>query len=293
MRKWPLLLVAALSLSSCEHVISDYIKFKQTQTEQDEVSDTEGTAIVTAHKKEEPAKDGLVVKHRSDGTLGNETHYKNGVKHGLAKNYSKDGKKLLSEIMYEEGHITGIAKNYYPSGKVSHEMSYQHDTLHGDTKWFYEDGKLYQLTPYKKGLMEGVKITYNKAGKVISEVPYHKDEVALGTKEYAADGSLKKLPEIVIEPVDRRLIDGSYLLRVSMSDRNPKARFYTGKLAEGKYFGNNLTWYPAQGGVVELRYDLPPGTFVMEKLNIVATSFTKAGNPLMIQKSYNLAVENK
>jgi hypothetical protein len=292
MRKLPLLLFAALSLSSCEHVV-DYIKFKRA-LDKEQAGSPEATPVTTAaHEKEEPARDGLVVKYRSDGTLGNETNFKNGVKHGLAKNYSKDGKKLLSEVMHVDGRITGIARNYYPSGKVSNEMSYLNDTLHGDSKWFYEDGKLYQLTPYSKGLMEGTKITYNKSGKIVSEVPYHKDEVALGTKEYTADGSLKKMPEIVIEPIDRRLIDGTYVLKVSMSDRNPKARFFTGKLDQGKYLGNDITWYPGQGGVVEIRYDLPPGTFVMEKINLIATSFTKVGNPVIVQKSYNVAVENK
>jgi hypothetical protein len=46
-------------------------------------------------------------------------------------------------------------------------------------------------------------------------------------------------------------------------------------------------------GVGKLYYMLPPGGFVMEKLNIIAKVKTDLNNYYITQLSYNLAVENR
>lgn len=212
----------------------------------------------------------------------------------LLKTYRKDG-TLKTEINIKNGKKNGIAKSYYKNGKLRQEVNYINNVKHGMVKTYYESGKLYQSTPYTNGKIEGIRKKYKQTGALVAEVPYHADSPCEGLKEYLLNGDLKKMyPEIVVTPIDNLLKGGEYTLRITISDNSKNVTFYVGELDEmGCLKGGIMNLQPQNPGVLEIKYQLGPGMFIMEELHFIAVVKTKLGNPFVTTKHYNLAIENR
>lgn len=132
-------------------------------------------------------------------------------------------------------------------------------------------------------------------GKLAAEVPYNKGQVCSGLKEYLLNGDLKKqYPKIVIQEIDRLLKSNEFILRISISDNSKKVEYYLGDTdSNGCIPETAMAVSPQQPGVLELKFNIGPGMFMMEKINIIAVVETKLGNPYVLEKKYNLAVENR
>lgn len=220
-------------------------------------------------KKEKKQLEGLVKHHRSDGSLASEIQYKNKKKNGLAKGYYKNG-KLKSEIEYAE------------------------DVQHGIAKMYYQNGNIYRETPYDMGKKDGVQKVYRENGKLLAEIPYKQDQLGVGTVEYTPEGKPKKqLPEIKVVQIDQTLKSNQYIVRISLTEGYKNVDYYIGELTEGKYKNADLMRMVPEGGVVELKYHLPPGTFLMESVNVVAETTTQMRSPYLLQQKINIAAENK
>lgn len=232
-------------------------------------SSCEQTASTTKNRKKEKKKlEGLVQHHRSDGSLASEIHYKDKKKHGLAKAFFKDG-KLRSEIEYVAGELHGIAKMYY------------------------QDGTLYRETPYNMGLKEGVQKVYREKGKLLAEIPYKQDQLGVGTVEYTVEGKAKKqLPKIKVEQINQLLKSNEYIVRISLSEGYRNVDYYIGELTEGKYKNGDLMRMVPKKGILELKYSVPPGAFLMETINVVAETKTQMKSPYLLQQKINIAAEN-
>lgn len=215
-------------------------------------------------------KNGLVTQSYSNGVIKNEIEYKDGLKHGLAKSYYKSG-KLKQEITYVNNRKQGVANTYY------------------------EHGKLYQSTQYVDDVMNGIRKKYRQNGKLMAEIPYINGKACSGLKEYLLNGEIKKkYPKIDIQEVDRLIKDNKFILRIKMSDGTKRVKFYSGKLTKGGCLDSGLfKMTDTNRGVLEITYDLNPGMFMMDELNFVAEVKTTLGNPYIIQRKYNLAIENK
>lgn len=229
-----------------------------------------------------------------DGLMKSEKQSKK-IKDGIVKQY-RAGNILKTEIMYKNGKRHGVAKNYYGDGKTLHQkIEYKEDKKHGEAITYYENGNIYQSTPYIEDKIEGVRKKYRQNGKLMSEAPYKNDHPCLGLKEYLLDGSLKKkFPKIVFKPKDNILKNGRYDLEVMMSDKSRDVDFYVntplskdGCLIEE--FGSRSNYKP---GVLRLSYTLPPNAFIMEELSILAVVKTNLGNQYVTTAKYNLAIEN-
>jgi hypothetical protein len=215
-------------------------------------------------------RQGISRDYRSDGTLENEIHYEQNRKHGPARSYYSDGKTVRNEILYVNGYKQGTAK------------------------WFYESGKIYRETPYDKNMIQGIRKSYYEDGRLQAETPYLSDQPGTGLKEYTRDGKLKEIKKAIrIREQDRISIDGSFILLLDISDGTKNVNFYQGNLMQGQYWNDQLTPVPTEKGRGEIHFYVAKGTFKMETLNIVARIKTSLGNPLILQKQYNLAVENK
>lgn len=215
-------------------------------------------------------KDGVVQKKRQDGTLAAAITYKDEKKNGLAKYYYKDG-KLRSEVMFKD------------------------DEKHGEAKLYYENGQVYQVTNYAEGKKSGIQRKYRDDGRLMAEVPYQMDWPGLGLVEYTTKGEPKKqYPKLEIKTINRTLKDNKYIIRASFSEPLRKVMYYVGSLSPEGFINDEMTRIaPKPGGYLEITYFIPPGTFLMEKLNIVAVGNTVLKNPYVTQKSVNIAVENK
>lgn len=213
---------------------------------------------------------GVSRDYRSDGTLENEIHYNQNRKHGPARSFYADGKTMKNEILYVNGYKQGTAK------------------------WYYESGKIYRETPYDKNMIHGIRKTYYEDGKPQAEIPYMNSQPGTGLKEYTREGKLKESGQkISISEQDRISIDNTFTLLLEISDGTKNVDFYTGSLTQGQYWNDQLTEVATEKGRGEILFHVSRGTFKMETLNIVARIKTSLGNPLILQKEYHLAVENK
>lgn len=217
------------------------------------------------------------------------------VKTGLVKALFDNG-KVRAEINYKDGKKHGVAKEYYKEGGLFQEISYENGIKNGVAKRYHKNGKLYQTTEYRIGKMHGKQIKYRENGEIASEASYMQDEPCSGLVEYTLEGSQKKkYPSIIIQPIDNLLRDNKYILRIAMSDKSKAVEYYLGKLTKEGCLGESVEkiWGKVNNGSIDLEYNLRPGMFIMERINVIARVKTLQGNYYITQRAYNVAAENR
>lgn len=216
-------------------------------------------------------------------------------KNGVVKTYHKD-KSLSSECNYKEGLRHGLCRNYYPNGKVQTELNYVQGKKQGEGKMYYESGKIYLVSPYVDDEIHGLQKLYHENGNLMAEIPYANDELGMGLKEYSVSGKLKdQTPQIVITTKDNIKVNGEYIINLSVNGKGnyTNVQFYQGELVDGKYMNGGLANIPSPNNNVQFKLKLPPNTYVMQKFNFVAKVETPLKNYYIVQKSTNVAVENR
>lgn len=84
--------------------------------------------------------EGLRKVFYTNGVLGEEVYYKNGLKHGISKKYNKEG-KLIEESVFVNDVLQGPYKVYDEFGNVVVVGKFKNDKKNGIWK-YYEKGKL-------------------------------------------------------------------------------------------------------------------------------------------------------
>lgn len=229
-----------------------------------------------------------------DGKIKSETEAKGKLRHGISRDYRKDG-TLENIITYENNKKQGLAANYYSDGiTVKTEMNYVNGYKQGEAIWYYTDGSVYRKTPYENGRITGIRTTYYESGVLQSETPYLNGQAGIGLKEYTLDGELKSYKaRIQIREIDRISLDKTFTLVISLSSQDKNVEFFQGKLTDGAYWNDKLEPIDSKNGVAELSFYVSKGTFKMETLNIIAKDKTRLNHYHILQKEYHLAVENK
>lgn len=198
---------------------------------------------------------------------------------------------LVSEVPVKNHQMNGIAINYYDNGVIQNEISYVNGQKHGRVTWNYENGKLYRETQYNMGIIDGYQRKYYENGRLMAEMNYKDGQLLPGTKEYSKEGNERKMPEIRYETIDKLAFDKRYILRISLSQKQKGVKFY--KVLE-TILGNPLNIpLDMKENYAEMEWMVREGEYVMEKLKIVAEFTTALGNQVILEGSYNLAIENR
>lgn len=217
------------------------------------------------------------------------------TKDGIVTSRYANGKPR-AEITFKDGKRSGLSKSYDRNGDILLELPYIDDKRNGQSKKYYGGGKqLFQTTEYKDDRMHGLQIKYRHDGKVMSEARYENDFPCVGLKQYLTDNTLKKsYPKIVFTPIDQLETQGVYTLKVSMSEKIKAVKYYTGKLSPSGCLSDNLYYIlqDQKSKTGELKYNLPPGGFMMEEVNVIAAVETLQGNTYVTQRVFNLAIDN-
>jgi hypothetical protein len=218
---------------------------------------------------------------------------KSGKLNGLQKFYYPDG-ELYIEGTYKDSLANGVFKQYLKNGNVYEESHYVNGVQYGVTKRYYEDGKLELEIPYDSGRVHGIQKKYRRDGKLAYEAPYHFGEPCKGLKEYYTSGKLvDKIPEIIVKVEDHMWEDNRYSLRLSVPGARD-VKFFTGSLTDGKYIGNKAERvYMERDDTGRIDYMVAPGMIVMEGINIIAKVKSDLNNYYIIEKRYNVAVQNR
>jgi len=213
-------------------------------------------------------------------------------KDNVVRSYDKN-KRLVSEVPMKDGKRHGLARTYYTNGKVNLEMPYVEDSREGTSKKYYESGLLYQETEYKEDQIHGKQRKYDVSG-LIAEARFEFGHPCIGLDEYSNGKKRPGYPSIIIRPVDRLQVDGTYTLELSLTDGASTAKFYLGSLTDSGCLHGGLVPLPAGKNSISAyqRFALHPGQFLMEELNFVAEATTRMGNKFVAQKKFNLSIEN-
>jgi len=252
--KSPILLLLIIFIQSCEPGSS--IK----EPESNIVKDNEGKIV-----------SGEVTKYSQGGKVAAVMNFKNYKLDGKAVKYYKDGITKRSELNYRIGSLEGVQKRFYQSGALYKEEMYAEDKRHGLTKKFRESGQLMSEAYFKHGFA-GANLT-----------------------EYLTDGTLKKkYPKIVIEEEYRLELDGSVRLKVYLSDKSKKVKFYLGALDEGKFLNDNLDeQFTSKKGVTTFTIYLKPGETAKGEYHLVARVITRLNNVYVTTKKHKISVRFK
>ena len=219
-------------------------------------------------------KDGNIIegeftRFSDNGKIEAVMNFKDEKLHGKAVKYYKDGITKRSELIYSNGILQGLQKRYYESGALYSEELYVDGKRNGLLKKYREDGRLMSEAFFKNGF----------AGKNL--------------KEYLTNGKLKKkYPKIVVEIEDQITMNGSYKLKIFLSDKSSKVEFYLGQLSEGIYLNDDLIkQYNIVDGVLTFTYFLRPGSFEMQEYDIVAKVITRLNNVYITTRNHTLGIE--
>lgn len=215
--------------------------------------------------------DDLVVTKYSDGSVRAEIAMKNGKKNGIAREYYQSG-KIYREMEYRDGKKEGVAKRYYENGLLAQETFYKDDKMHGTQKKYREDGKPASIAEYVE------------------------DNPCKGLVEYFTDGKVKdNYPKIVITPEDRVYSEGLYIVHISLSEKAKEVEYFVGKLTKEKTIdpSSKKIWNTDKNGTAKIEYPVMPGTFVMDKIHLIAKIKTPLGNYHISERDYNVAAESR
>ena len=232
----------------------------------------------------------IVREYFDNGRIKSEIEAKGTLRHGITKNYSKTG-ILLSEVNFVNNKKEGPAVNYYASGKVHTRLMYKNGVKDGESIWYYESGKVFRINPFKNDKLNGTQKFYFENGKVMAEVPYMNGQPGIGLKEYSESGELlKNYPVIQFEEDDQIYLHQSITLKVSLSNKSSRVKFYIGNLLDGKFLDAKSIAIPVKGGVARKEYKVMPDSKKNERINAIAVYTTNYGLPYVTQRTYNLSI---
>lgn len=214
-------------------------------------------------------------------TKTNESTANTNTRDGVIKTYDKSG-NLHTQIAYENGVKHGESLLFHRgSDQVMLKMNYRNGKRHGKAYKYYEDGKVFAITPYEDDEVNGVVTLYFRNGNIKAEIPYHQSKNGLGLKEYFTNGDLKTdMPEISVR---RQKINTQYIYYFSIEDCI-EANFFIGALLNNQY----LIEEPPFVEILPLRngegiYGFPENK-LGETINVICKCRTTAKNPYVTRK---------
>ncbi len=114
----------------------------------------------------------------------------NFTKEGLYQRFSPEN-VLIEEAHYLADSLEGERKYFFPNGKVESIEHYKNNKMHGKYQAFYEEGQLKIEQDFVQGALEGWSIRYFPSGKIQEKVQL-KDNVENGPfTEFHENGNLK------------------------------------------------------------------------------------------------------
>lgn len=209
----------------------------------------------------------------------------------VLRRFRKDGTVESYSTMVNDVK-QGKAKRFHENGNPEFEINYKNGKKHGIVKWFYESGQLYRESIYVNGQINGIQKKYYKNGALMAEIPYDMGTVQPGLKEYLKRGKLKEnTPKLYIKAIDRVALESKYVLQLSLSNKAKKAKYF-----QEVSFDNSdrtaLKELDSENGIGQLIYYVAPGGFIMEKVKLRAEFKTSLGNKCVVERMYNVSVDN-
>ncbi len=210
---------------------------------------------------------------------------------GVKKNYEKG--KLVSSVTYKDSLKNGPAFNYYSNGNINMKFYYKNNLKNGPFKWYYENGKIYLEGEYKNDRKNGVFRLYSRNGNLQSEMKWIEDNPCVGLKEYTENGNIIETPKIIVNHINTIKLNQKYKIQLTTSKNTKNIKYYEGYLKDEGVFPDYFSELNSENGTCTITYDIPPGTYLMKTITIIAKIKAKDKNYYILKKDIDIAVENR
>lgn len=96
---------------------------------------------------------------------------------GDLNNYwGEDTSRIDFKHTFRNGELIQ-SKFYYYNGFVEEEYNYKCQSLHGEIRYYYKNGKLSKVIPYRYGRREGTGLLYDTLGVLLQKVIFENDSI--------------------------------------------------------------------------------------------------------------------
>lgn len=119
---------------------------------------------------------GMMKLYYENGKIQEESYYKDNVKNGPSRWYSKNS-KLIAIYNYVDGKFEGQQRTFYDNDSTQVLSNYTNNLLNGDYKEFYRNGVAKVAGKYMNGDKEGIWFEYDETGKAIKKETYKKGQL--------------------------------------------------------------------------------------------------------------------
>ncbi len=140
-------------------------------------------------------KQGLYEKFEQDGTLYEQSYFRDDELHGTRTIFYSNGSPEVTEE-YEDGVLNGMYSTYYEEGGTDIEGNYEQGVMTGIWKRYYPSGQVMEEVTFANNAENGPFIEYHENGKLKAEGQYQGGNREQGLlKLYDENGELYKKME--------------------------------------------------------------------------------------------------
>ncbi|MBL7901793.1 MAG: hypothetical protein JNK73_07350 [Bacteroidia bacterium] len=280
-----LTLFAFISLSSCNNgKVPDGIKvvhFKNSDKIKQEIEYKDGK------------KNGFFKEYYTTGKLKAIQHYRNDTLCDSSKFYHENGQASELQIFDKRGLYQGCWKKYNKEGKVFWETCFKDNLLDGSaTEYTYKTGKLLKRLNYSTGLKHGKQEEFYANGNK-KYISYYLDgKPQPGTEEWYEKGE-EVNNDFKVKVIEENKVAISSQLIFYIEPENFQSGDEAYLILDGKV--DEMTAYrelEKLNGRFKLIYDIPSGSFVMEKVHYAVFRKTRMGNTFIKKGSFMVSENN-
>lgn len=230
--------------------------------------------------KNSPGKNNEIINEADTVTVP-DTGY-TGIKQFMSGHY------LISEVTFKNGVMEGLKKTFYQSGRLQRTFWYVNGLRQDSSCWYYEEGQIFRTTPYRNDTIDGIQKQYYRTGELKAEMGYRNGYRTDFFREFTRDGRLVSgYPELVIKTEDKYRVNGTYRVRLELTDKKTNVKFFRGDFYDGAYDTTKVKKIRTvdNTGYIDLK---KTGSPKQSYVGVIAEILTNFGNRLLVYKKVEL-----
>jgi hypothetical protein len=230
--------------------------------------------------KNSPGKNNEIINEADTVTVP-DTGY-TGIKQFMSGHY------LISEVTFKNGVMEGLKKTFYQSGRLQRTFWYVNGLRQDSSCWYYEEGQIFRTTPYRNDTIDGIQKQYYRTGELKAEMGYSNGYRTDFFREFTRDGRLVSgYPELVIKTEDKYRVNGTYRVRLELTDKKTNVKFFRGDFYDGAYDTTKVKKIRTvdNTGYIDLK---KTGSPKQSYVGVIAEILTNFGNRLLVYKKVEL-----
>ncbi len=198
------------------------------------------------------------------------------------------GLYLVSEVTFKNGVIDGLKKTFYQSGRLQRTFWYVNGLRQDSSCWYYEEGQLFRTTPYRNDTIDGIQKQYYRSGELKAKMGYRNGYRTDFFQEFTRDGKIVSgYPELIVKTEDKYAANGTYSVKLELTDKKTDVRFFRGDFYNGIYDTTKVKRLKTVGNSASIILR-KTGSPKQPYMGVIAEVLTNFGNRLLVYKKVEL-----